>query len=1020
MRRLRVGVALGAFLWAVTPPLFAQQGTSEIGGKITDPSGAAVPGVTIVVTNEDTGIFREVATGPGGSYFVSQMVPGRYRIAAKLEGFKSLDRRGIVLTVGQTTNLDLVLEVGTLDETVTVTAEAPLVDLTTAEIGGHISSDELQELPAANRSYMAFIGNVPGTVFVPSGEFLNDSFQANGQPTAANNIVFDGSNNTDDQRGSNVGGQTRAANESIQEVQIITNQFDAEYGRASGAVINAVTKSGSNDFRGSAFGFFTGKSMTSLDFFARANDDEKPDVGKEEWGGTFGGPLLRNKLFFFTSLERVVARRNWSRNFPTRPSLSYSTASEESAWNTLWRIDHQINQNHTWAFRWLREVAPQFNRLDQAQETVDSYGDETDLDQTMVGTLTSVLSNTKVNTVRFGGVLEDTVHANPAWRALDPEYANCVPCPDNAGLGIVNAPPMLDYDSFDTQAATLMDYSIQRSYSLEDTFSWFIPDKKGKHDLKFGARYSRTWLSNPNWSNMNGTYQFRGNQDQVFNAADPRTYPERLMIRVPGPLTYELVMHVGEIFAQDKWEVRPGLTVSAGVRYDLEVMPVEEDRGNPLFSNPSKYPIDKNNIAPRLGIVWNPDGKGQSVVRAGYGIFYDRTLLGTVDNFFTDTKFSSSFTANFPVDGADTGPRNGQFPTDPTLLTPTVGQLTPAVRAYIDARYPPGTQARNTGTVTWDDPDRQQPYFHQMSVGYEREWFRGTSVSVDYVRMLGRSMFLNPNLNIPTGLNTVRDSTARIFEDPFGILNPSLAPGEAPYVAVVRLRTTKYGYSNYDALNISVEKRYARNWSLRGAYSLSYSRGVTAGQENTPDLQVGTDLKLDEWYAPSPTDRRHNFSMSGRWEIPKTTGLSLSGTLRMLSGTPFTIQDDSVDADLNRINFSPLPAGTYSASPAAGPYVMKDVENEGGRNGARGPGFVQLDLRGGYRVGLGARRTLDAFVDVFNVTNRANFEAPANATTGAGANGGNVRIAADFLRLKALVGGTGFPRQAQIGLRFGL
>ncbi len=1020
MRELRIGLAAAACLWAATTSLIAQQGTSEIGGKITDPSGAVLPGVTIVVTNEDTGIFREVDTGPGGNYFVSQMVPGRYRITAKLEGFKSLDRRGIVLTVGQTTTLDLTMEVGTLDETVTVTAAAPLVDLSTAEIGGHISSDELQELPAANRSYMAFIGNVPGTVFIPSGEFLNDSFQANGQPTAANNIVFDGSNNTDDQRGSNVGGQTRAANESIQEVQIITNQFDAEYGRASGAVINAVTKSGTNDFRGSAFGFFTGKSMTSRDFFARVANDEKPDVGKDEWGGTFGGPLLRNKLFFFTSLERIVARRNWSRNFPTRPDQSYSTASEESAWNTLWRIDHQLHQNHTWAFRWLREKAPQFNRLDTEQETLTAYGDETDLDQTLVGTLTSVLGNTRVNTVRLGAVLEDTVHANPAWRALNPDYARCVPCADDAGIGIVDAPPVLDYDSFDTQASATMDYSIQRSYSIEDTFSWFIPDKMGKHDTKVGARYSRTWLSNPNWSNMNGTYIFRGNQDAPFNPADPRTYPERLTIRVPSPLTYELVMHVAEIFAQDKWEVRPGLTLSLGVRYDLEVMPVDEDPGNPLFSDSSKYPVDRNNIAPRLGVVWNPDGKGKSVVRAGYGIFYDRTLLGTVDNFFTDTKYASSFTAEFPGPNiADTGPRNGRFPTDPALNVGRVDQLAPEVRAYINGLYPPGTTVRNTGTVTWDDPDREQPYFHQLSVGYEREWFRGVAVSADYVRMLGRSMFLNPNLNIATGRDTVRDGNNRIFTDPFGILNASLTPGEPAYGGVVRLRTTKYGYSNYDALNLSVEKRYANNWSLRGAYSLSYSRGVTAGQENTPDLQVGSDLNLDEWYAASPTDRRHNFTMSGRYEVPKLTGLSLSGTLRMLSGTPFTIQDDTLDTDLNRINFQPAPAGTYNAFPAAGPYVMKDVENEGGRNGARGPGFVQLDLRAGYRLRLGARRTLDAFVDVFNVTNRANFEAPANATTGAGSNGGNMRITADFLRLKALVGGTGFPRQAQVGLRFG-
>ncbi len=151
-----------------------------------------------------------------------------------------------------------------------MTGEAPLVDVTTAAVGGHISAEELSDLPSASRNYMAFVGNVPGTVFIPSAEFLNDSFQANGQPTAANNIVFDGANNTDEQRGSNVGGQTRAANESIAEVQILTNQFDAEWGRASGAVINAVTKSGTNQFTGSAFNFYTSKAMTNRDFFAKA------------------------------------------------------------------------------------------------------------------------------------------------------------------------------------------------------------------------------------------------------------------------------------------------------------------------------------------------------------------------------------------------------------------------------------------------------------------------------------------------------------------------------------------------------------------------------------------------------------------------------------------------------------------------------------------------------------------------------------------------------------------------------
>jgi hypothetical protein len=169
------------------------------------------------------------------------------------------------------------------------------------------------------------------------------------------------------------------------------------------------------------------------------------------------------------------------------------------------------------------------------------------------------------------------------------------------------------------------------------------------------------------------------------------------------------------------------------------------------------------------------------------------------------------------------------------------------------------------------------------------------------------------------------------------------------------------------------------------------------------------DLHIPEYEGPQGTDRRHNFVMSGRMEIPRTRGVTISGTLRALSGTPFTIQDDTLDLDRNRVNFQPLPAGTYNPFAAAGQYVMRDVESKGGRNGARGPGFLQLDLRLGYRARLGGRRTVDVFWETFNVTDRANFTNP----------NGNRRQTQEFLRLSNLTGGTGFPRQSQIGLRLG-
>lgn len=1000
MQKRSVGWLLVVLLWAA--PASGQQGVAEIGGKVVDASGGALPGVAIVLTNEDTGVFREVTTTAEGSYFASQMVPGRYRVSAKLEGFKTLDRRGVSLIVGQTTTLDLTLEVGALAETLTVTGEAPLIDLSSAEIGGHISAAEITELPAFSRSYMAFVGNVPGARFVPSEGFLNDTMLANGQSAQANNVSMDGATNIDDLRGSNVGGQARVPNEGLQEVQVITNQFDAEYGRASGAVINAVTKSGTNQFSGAAFAFFTGKGVIARDFFTRVNDLPEPQTGKDEWGGTFGGPILRNKLFFFATLERTVMARNMTGTYPRRPELNFSAVSDEAAWNTMWRIDHQVNGSNTWAFRWLRELAPQFDRPQVGNNSFTALSDETDLDQNLVGTWTTVVSNSKVNTVRVGATIEETVHANRGIRAQDPANASCVPCPDSMLLGQSLLAPRLEYQSVNVKSA-VMDFSLDDAYSIEDTFSWFIPNKWGRHDAKFGAKYTYVWISNPNNGNANGTYQF--GHDLPFNAADPRTYPERLTIRVPGPLEYEMISRTYEAYAQDKWQIRPNLTLSLGVRYDLEVTPIEE-RDNPLFRDPGKYPVDRNNVSPRLGFVWNPDGRAKSVVRGGYGMFYDRTLLGTIDDILFATKYSRSFIADFPQGQRDPGPGAGRFPSEAVLNTPSIEQVN---RAIVNATYPPGTTRRNTGTVEWDDPERTQPYFHQISGGYESELFEGLSASADYVRMRGKDLFLSPNLNIPHKLDTTRTGRV-VFLDPFGVLNPSLAPGESPYVGAVRLRTTKYGYSHYDALNLSVEKRYTNNWSIRGGYALGYSRGVVRNQGDTPEFQVGTNLNLDKYYAPANVDRRHSATISGRMTVPKISGLSLAGNLRMMSGEPFTIHDTTFDLDQNNIQLDPLPAGTYNANAAAaGAYVLTDVKNEGGRNGARGRGFMQLDLRVSYRVRLGGRRTFDVYSEVFNVTDHANFVNPS----------GDLRNSGDFLRLRGLVAVSGLPRQGQLGLRFG-
>src|SRR4029450_1266419 len=255
-----------ALLFSVAPG-YAQQGTTEVRGRVLDPQGALLPGVTVTVRNQDTGMFRETVSNEAGPFLVNGIVPGRYEITAELQGFKKFVRRDMELEIGKTATVDVPLEVGQLTETVNVSAETPQVDVTSKEIGGNITTRELVELPSINGNFVGFIGLLPGIVPTISTEsFGSDSIAVNGQDPRNNNYMLDGGNNNDDVIGQRAGTQARTPIEAIQEFQVITNQFDAEFGRTTGAVINAVTKSGTNIFHGSAFGFFQDGSLTTKDF----------------------------------------------------------------------------------------------------------------------------------------------------------------------------------------------------------------------------------------------------------------------------------------------------------------------------------------------------------------------------------------------------------------------------------------------------------------------------------------------------------------------------------------------------------------------------------------------------------------------------------------------------------------------------------------------------------------------------------------------------------------------------------
>ena len=359
---------------------------------------------------------------------------------------------------------------------------------------------------------------------------------------------------------------------------------------------------------------------------------------------------------------------------------------------------------------------------------------------------------------------------------------------------------------------------------------------------------------------------------------------------------------------------------------------------NPLLPQGGD-PVDKNNVSPRTSFAYDLLGDGRSVLRGGYGIFYDKTLLGSVDDILRSPTFADSFLVYFPQTADDPGPANGMLPMHPLLLNWRAGDECPANpggpcpyvdRATIDAMFPAGSKQRAVSDVYLDSLNRKQPYMHQITFGFERELAPTLSVSADYIKSIGGDMLARINYNMPMRLGMAR-SDPLVYNDWSGLLGDG-------YVDDVRVMES-VGRTDFDGLNLMMEKRYADRWGARLAYSFSYSRGDTFDQWEGIATQVGSDLNLDEFWQPSETDRRHIMSLSGNTELPG--GVTMSAVMRYMSGTPLTIHDANIDLNQNGQLYDPSPPGPYSGS---GRHAIS-VQNLGGFGGSRGPAFMQLDVR---------------------------------------------------------------------------
>ena len=550
-------------------------------------------------------------------YVLPTLIPGTYTITIELQGFQSAKRSGLVLNVGQELTLNMTLELAGVQETLTVTGEAPLVEATVSRIGTNITNSEIDSLPAAGRSQLSLMQTVPG--LVPSlapGSFEGGQFNANGQATNANVFLVDGAYNNDDRRGGSQGTQANVALDAMAEYQVLTHQYTAESG-GTGVVVNAVTRSGSNRLAGRVFEYFKDNKLDGTDYFLKQDGEENPDYGSNVFGGNVGGPIIRNRAFYFANIEKTLRNDAANIRFPANAAplaTNYQDTVDFTVLNTFLRGDIQATDNHHFSVRWVRahELTEKDN-LAGSQQTPANWRHENDAgDHVFSMALTSVLGDRATNELKFGHVRESLLQG-PA--SLFDENWNFIGLNgrEQFDVGSQNTHP-----DFTDGNATTFNSDLIRSYAVDDAFTLIPEGWGGNHTLKFGGGVSHNGaFPHTIGANAIGTFSFPTNT--AFDPANASTYPWRFQTRVLGQLDYEQDDWRVNTYAQDKWQINSKLTLNLGVRYDHQDI----------------VPQTKYAFAPRLGVAYDPTGTGTTVIRAGAGKYYNLQSIAIIETLQT-------------------------------------------------------------------------------------------------------------------------------------------------------------------------------------------------------------------------------------------------------------------------------------------------------------------------------------------------------------------------------------------------
>jgi len=824
-----------AFMVAQRPAI-AQETLATLEGYVKDSSGSGLPGASILMVNLNTGYQYSTMSKAEGRYIVTGIVPGAYDITAKMPSFGDNVRNAVTFSIGARLTLDFHLS-SSIQEEVSVTAPAPLVEITKSEISSVVTREQIDSLPLVDRSFYGLAALKPGVM----------DYQANATPWASEGFVLDGVSNT-----RNVADSARSniPSDAIQEFRVLTNQFAAEYGNVSGLLQSALTRSGTNEFKGRVSAFLRDEVFDNKNYFATA----KSKFSQWRFGGFFGGPIAKDKTHFFLSYEGL---RNTSYNVVTSPLVETESVPYYQTNNqVLVKLNHQFNEKNTLSFRFSYDRPFQENAGIGGLNTKEAGYDYGVKSLDFQGNWTYFPSGNTMNEFRilYGYVKESNDPLTPSSATA---YSIVRP---SGTLGKYYYSPYW----FD-----------EKRLQIVDNFSFFL----NKHNIKVGFDLNFIGSGGQYDYYYPGQYIFQ--TDLPFNANDPATYPYQL-IYAESPVPQDLPVRNHGIFVEDSWKVLSRLTLNLGLRYN--------------YYSLAALDIDNSTIKsfnPRLGFSWDLLGDGKMAIRGGFGTFSN--------NIFTvpATRIQRGNAAHF------TYLRYPGYP-DPDVPNPFVPpvDVSPLYTEYLAQE------------------NQIPPYTLQATIGFQRQLFQDVAFSADFVYARGYHLFYQSNLNPPI-------------------------PGQYP----LRPDPTKVnvfvyddsGKSDYKGLQIVLNKRYAHNWAVEVAYTLSKSMTNCTdwfdSNWNNPELDWG----------PHRLDARHRLNISGILDIP--LGFQLSSIIRYKSAYPYNIIL-GIDANQDGQSYD-YPAGMQ-------------------RNAGRTSRFFQIDARLSKFVRIG-RFGFQLFGEFYNLLNTVNY-----------------------------------------------